>query len=390
MSHKCLQAIVYIVIISTTGLLQQAQGKFYKLGIVQGILIALLYFLLHKFIIGIKCPANIVIAPCSCTPGASSTAPVKLDCSGNDITQRAIDVLFLATRYVNCLSDGEYVEFPPYSSFYLWDTQMTTLDIQPLLNTSFEQISLANNWNLTQITGPELPHQASIKADKLFIRSTRITDDGFGDTLKYFDPSILTYLNLGNNRFAGSKQQCINCGNNFELLPGLSEFTKLNQLFLDHNPIVNLGDGPFASNNRLTYIDFNILPVDPIVEPNAFAFRPITSGDSIINRAISISFYANKFDDTTINMKENGLFYTQRPIFLDISYNKFVHFSQENFEPFLNAHDTNQMYVSNNPLICDERMKWLKDQRNKFESKVLNAYCSNDRGNTVFNSTLIP
>jgi len=361
MLRKSLQAIVSFLIISTSGLLQQSQG--------------------------IKCPANIVIAPCSCTPGFS----VILNCSGIDVTQKAIDVLFLATRYVNCLSDGEYMEFPPYSTFYLWDTQMTTLDIQPLLNTSFDEISIANNRNLTEITGPGLQlHQASLKAKRLYISGTPITDDGFGETLKYFDPSILTSLNLGYNRFSGPREQVIDCGGDSEFLPGLSDFTKLSRIYLGHNPIVSLGGGPFASNNRILYMEFNVLPGVPRIESNAFAFSPISSGDSIINDAISISLYANKFNDTTINMKENGLFYTQRPIFLDISYNKFDHFSQENFEPFLNAHDTNQMYVNNNPLICDERMKWLKDQSNKFESRVLKAYCSNDYGNTVFNSTLIP
>lgn len=350
-----------------------------------------MYFLFLKFVIGIKCPANIVIAPCSCTPGYDSTSPMRLDCSGNDVTQKAIDVLFLATRYINCLSDGEYVEFPRYSQFYIWDTQMTTLNIQPLLNTSFDRISIANNRNLTEITGPGLPSQASIKANSLYISSTRITDDGFGETLKYFDPSTLTSLNLGNNRFTGSREQFTNCcDGDFEFLPGLYDFTKLNQLYLFNSPIVSLGCGPFALNNRISHIDFSVLPANPRLETNAFAFSPISSGDSTINRQITIRLYANKFDDTTINMKENGLFYTQRPIFLDISYNKFDHFSQENFEPFLNAHDRNEMYVSNNPLICDERMKWLKDQSNKFESKVFNADCLNDNGNTVFNSTLIP
>lgn len=338
--------------------------------------------------VGIKCPANIVIAPCSCTPGDSPTSPVTLRCSGYDVTQKAIDVLFLATRYVNCLSDGEYMEFPRYSSFHLSDTQMTTVNIKPLLNTSFEEISIGNNWNLTTITGPGSPHQASLKATRLVIQSTRITDEGFGGTLKYFDPSILTALNLYNNRFAGPRAKFINCG--VEFLPGLAGFTKLNQIFLGNNPIDRLGGAPFSSNNRITYLEFNVLQADPKIEPNAFAFSPISAGDSLINRAISISFYANKLNDTTINMKENGLFNTQRPIFLDISYNRFDHFSQESFEPFLNAHIGNQMYVSNNPLICDQRMKWLKDQRNEFESKVSNAFCSNDRGNTVFNSTLIP
>lgn len=318
---------------------------------------------------------------------------MTVSCSEADVTQQAVDATFIAIRDLNGLSGSEHLAFPPYSIFNLWDTQMATFDIKPLLNTSFEQIYIARNFNLTKITGPGWPYESSIKAKMLFVQSNSITDNGFGETLNYFDPSILTYLNLGSNQLSGSraKSKTEACGSLgvFEFLPGLSDLTKLQQIFLNNNPIVSLGGGQFASNNRIVTLDFSVLPADPKIEANAFAFYPVNATDSIINSTITIRFYANDFNDTTINMKENGLFYTQRPIYLDITANKLDHLSQESFEPFLNAHDKNKISVNNNPLICDERMKWLKDQRDKFELKVTNAFCSNDKGNTVFNTTLI-
>ena len=41
------------------------------------------------------------------------------------------------------------------------------------------------------------------------------------------------------------------------------------------------------------------------------------------------------------------------------------------------------------PLLCDSRLKWLKDRVWEFQNRVLHANCNNDKGQTAFTSTLI-
>ena len=87
---------------------------------------------------------------------------------------------------------------------------------------------------------------------------------------------------------------------------------------------------------------------------------------------------------------DSGLDKVGRPIYLDLHNCQFSSLPKMTFEPILDAHPSTSLYLMGNPLVCDERVGWLKQRRVDFESRVRGANCVNDPGQTVFNSTLVP
>ena len=70
-----------------------------------------------------------------------------------------------------------------------------------------------------------------------------------------------------------------------------------------------------------------------------------------------------------------------------LDYNGLESLPEETFLGFLMANPNNVLTLDRNPIVCDSRVKWLKDRSTEFETRVDGADCINDVGQTVFTLT---
>jgi len=96
------------------------------------------------------------------------------------------------------------------------------------------------------------------------------------------------------------------------------------------------------------------------------------------NQLQSNSFEMGAFDG--LNQTTNG-----KPICWEINLmgNNITYLSESIFAPYLDTvcgdpDDGNRLYLRNNPFICDCRMKWLMDGRERYVNLVLYLSCSNN------------
>jgi hypothetical protein len=202
-----------------------------------------------------------------------------------------------------------------------------------------------------------------------------LTDAGFGNTLKYFSPTILTYgIFLGNNQFKGTLDQ--------EFLPGLELFDKLEILDLSYNRIEIIGGGQFKNNTGLRHLN---LMYNQIVEirSNGFKFNDVPG-----RGYLQILMRENQLDDYKID--PNHGFDKIPTLAISFDLNNFTTISSPVFEPIVQADGYKAVYFESNGIVCDEKVKWLKDGKDLYETRVNGADCINDPGYSVFNSTKIP
>jgi hypothetical protein len=325
---------------------------------------------------GLICPQDDVIYPCKCT-----TVDSGLLCDGPEVTQGSIDRAFKVIRGYNSLRPSDWLNL--FSHVQISETELVTLDLSPLMNLSTVGLRIQYNSKLTSIKGPGWPHQESINVTYLAIQMNALTDEGLGQSLKYFTPNLI-WLVLPLNNLRGTTGSWSDVA--FEFLPGLSNFVNLQSLTFTGNPVETIGGGGFASNVRMDTMYFERHNLTWIGE-NAFSFNSSPPDRMSVPRMIILD--SNRLNDESMNMAVNGLLSSDRPVVLYLNFNAFEFLSRANFEQFLLAHEDNEIMLAGNPLVCDERMKWLKDGKDVYQKHVINALCSNDPGHTVFNSPLI-
>jgi Leucine-rich repeat (LRR) protein len=327
------------------------------------------------FIQAFTCPPDDLIAPCLCF----TQPPVQVYCGGEEVTQLTLNAAMSALRAHNNLSSSDWLNL---TQFTIEMSSLTHLDLTPLLGLTVNDLLIKGNPKLVSMGGPSpaADHTLIDVRVALLITFNELTDEGFGDSLKYFAPTLPALYILSNN-IKGS-------GKSTEFLPGFSNFRQLEYLDLSSNQIEGLGAGQLANHPRLYALFLDLNPLTEIGS-NAFTFEEDIHGD-YVNETLYITLdrIAN-LNDATFNYLGNGLTNFSRPVALSLVDCGFEFISKENFEPFLNAREENFFYVGKNPLICDERMKWLHDQKDLYGFRVIEANCTNDVGYDVFTTSLI-
>jgi hypothetical protein len=327
---------------------------------------------------GIDCPLPEIISPCTCKPGLFDNWPI-LHCIGSEITQGVIDKLFKALR-----PSPSEENFLDLDSFELRDTQMTQLDFTQFMYSYMFTFKIYRNPNLKLITGPTIdgnimqPIQCSLV---MIGENPLLNDDGFGETLKYFSPyHLYSNLELFGNGFQGSIT-------GEEFLPGLARFSDLGIINLSKNQIRILGGRQFISNRNLGRLTLDDNPIESIMK-DAFLFTGTTP------KTLYISATNCSLDDDKISPDHGLNKNRQLAVHLDLTNNNFTTLSEKKFESLMYICTCPctkcSLNIQNNPIVCDERVKWMKDQKDLFEQNVHLSYCSNDIGYTIFNSTKIP
>jgi Leucine-rich repeat (LRR) protein len=315
----------------------------------------------------ISCPPAENIFPCICPNTSSIVQLYCYDWVNRTITQEVINVAFQELRLQN---PGKGLAIQTFS---LSKTNMTTFDLTPLIDITFGTIDLSENTQLVTITGPEpielFTGRISTSAFYLF-KHPSLNTEGFGNTLKYFEPSKLNELSLFKSGF------------DYANFTGLSAFNNLTRLVLSRNSIQSIGHREFSGLSNLTSLILWGNPIQEIAD-GAFEF------DVIPKQRIKIEVDACNMTEDVISA-DHGLEKLINGVDLNFDYNNLSTISANKFEKMLRSSENHKITYRNNPIVCDERVKWLKDEREFFEPKVWNTSCVNDPGKTVFTSTLIP
>lgn len=337
-----------------------------------------LLFLGYCPVQGFICPSFEATPDCRCQ---FNNVPI-IRCSGAGLSQSSIDRFVTVVRELNDIpEDGTLV----LSELDIDNggVNFTSLDLTSLIKVSFNRIQIAGNNNLRQIVGPSLDqNQGRIQVSEIYMSGNNLTKDGFGDFFRYLSPESLTLISIED----GLVLEGQDLSNDGEFLPGLSSLSHLRSLALRRNGIRRLGPRSFSKNWALTNLALENNEIDEIAQ-DAFLqdAPPPGQGDDgmwYINLN-SNSLTANSFH------ARHGLERSRRAVNLLVSINHIAALPRDVFEEYLEAHSENFIGLYENPLVCDSGMKWLKDEREKYESRVFSAQCSNDEGETVFTSSLI-
>lgn len=294
-----------------------------------------------------------------------------------------MDNLFVKLREINNVSSDETFYFPPETGeFSLRDSIIVEFDLTPFANVSLHRIFMDGNSGLIKIKGPDLAmNQGRISVTWLSFLDYTLNDTGFGETLKYFNPETLIRLHLLKTNLTGRKSG--------ELLPGFWNFKNLEEIDFGYNPITKITARQFMPFLKLSSITFGLPPDVLILEKDAFTFHQEYNNENK-GKSLSLRFSSSNLNESNFNVKDLGLLnYPDVAISLDLSFNKFERISQEHFEPFLLLNANNKLHFSSNPLKCNYRqrgsLRWLADQREKYEIQLPYAYCEGDAtGCTIF------
>jgi hypothetical protein len=262
-------------------------------------------------------------------------------------------------------------------------TSLITLDLTPFGRSNFTTLSITNNPYLEIIIGGTNSNLEALqfKAEAVYLDRNSLTDTLVGEFLKFTDTNNLKTLSLRYNHIEGSARIG---GNGGEFLPNLSSFHQLEILDLYGNLIERIEGGQFKLNNRLSSIQLqeNILSV---LGQDAFLFDDWAP--DVLEKIFHISFSVNRLTDESIHPL-SGLESFGRQLHIYAQLNNFESLSVQRFGAMILADCRNYIFLGGNPFICDNRMRWLKENP-QFEKRVEAINCKNDPGKTIFNTEIV-
>jgi hypothetical protein len=205
-----------------------------------------------------------------------------------------------------------------------------------------------------------------------------MTDQGLGQSLKYFSTETLEDLSFSKNQFTGPSE----IGQEF--FPGLWNFTKLGSLYLMHNNIKKIQGGHFKFMSAFRWLEF-LGNYELVIADGAFEIDPAHL------RSNPVSILVDNCGLTVDRISPNhGLdsINSTHGYGVDFSGNNLHTLPHSIFEKILRNPNTS-LTVLRNPIICDSNVKWLKDEKEFFEKRVFGGQCVNDPGFTIFTSSLV-
>jgi len=321
------------------------------------------------------CPLASTISPCTCEIEPSDGA--QIECSYFTVNESSIENTFREIRRVNGIPEDRGIEI---YQFKLEFTELTQLDLAPFYGSQFDYLFIMFNDDLTKLVTSGNPRDhGSIQALELIFVSSPLSRIGFGDAFKYFSNEMTSFstesLNLNDDEF----------------LPGLSAHTNLRDLICYSCSISGRLTSDTLIPKELQNLGRIELYRNYINEIGENVFNLDGSGDfEGVNHVLYINLGGNKLNETSFH-PNSGIARAGRKTTLFLEDNQITTLPAPIFESFLDAHPQNSLGLGlGNPLICDERLSWLKSRRGEFEPRVTKVKCSNDRSHTIFDSNLIP
>jgi hypothetical protein len=328
------------------------------------------------------CPPADLIVPCTCS--LESNRPGNLDCDGPLVTQKVINDAVEATLLANNVSTSLSL-----TGLSITSTSLTTLDLSPFLGLHITFFQISGNKNLTVLTGPtpiDPSIQGQIGAFSFSLYDNKlVTDEGLGETLRYLSNSDIGVLYIDRCDVSGGHYPLGDGSGDVEFLPGLGSLTEVSFLSLEFNRIRGIQGGQFKRNHRLKDL-FLGNNAGLKLGKDALLFNEADEADLTWPIYVSLTHNGLRSEDFS---GENTIFQSDRAIQVTLGWNEIDSLPEEFFRPFVSTHFLTYVLLPDNPIVCDGRLKWYKDNLSEFQHRVQQCDCFNDPGKECFESTLI-
>ena len=146
---------------------------------------------------------------------------------------------------------------------------------------------------------------------------------------------------------------------------GRCELGSLRTVYLPKNNIEEVGDYSFYRLPNLTYLNLRDNEISKI---SNFTF----SFEKLSEEILVLDLQGNIITSEAISPA--AFLQLNRPVNLNLHYNLITYLDEETFKPIL-QNPKSSIIISNNPIICDCRMKWLLEEAPEYMDRVHGLMC---------------
>lgn len=298
-----------------------------------------------------KCPPEDEIEPCTCDLNG------EMECYGSKVTDQILEEVF--QRLVKFFATTQEKNL---NALKLYKTEITQLEKFMLGEISMACMEINGNQNLSLNS----IHRVTLVKSKELLKTFKYT--GLSDAYmvdKFVNDGAIFelvdgFLNLQTFWVTDARIPAIQ-----RSAFGRCELPNVRTIYLPKNNIEEVGDYAFYRLPNLTYLNLKDNEISHIGN-HTFAFEKVSDEILLLDLQGNII--------TSDHIEVGAFFRLNRPINLNLYYNLITVLDEETFRPILN-NPKSSIVVSNNPIICDCRMKWLLEEASNFMDRVHGLMC---------------
>lgn len=295
----------------------------------------------------VKCPPEEELAPCTCDDKGD------LECYGSNVTNDELQSVF--DRLLN--SNQKH-----FHALKLYKTELRSLYHELFTEITFACIDINGNQNLSLNS----IHRTTLYKSKDIMTSFKYTGlmDAYMIEKSENDGAIFEnvdgFMSLQSFWVTSARIPKIQ-----RSALGRCELPSVKTVYLPKNNIEAIGDYAFYRLPNLTYLN---LKDNEISRISNYTFSFEKSNDDVLILDLSGNII------TSESIDKGAFEMTQRPLNLNLYYNLITFLDEHTFKPIL-SNPKSQIIVTNNPIICDCRMKWLLDDAHNYMDRVHGLMC---------------
>ena len=306
-----------------------------------------------------KCPQREVITPCSCIHDTKSG--VTIICGGT----QDIKLKTVFKRISDTISERNF------DSLIINNTKIKEIQADAFSDTSFKNVFIRQAKSLEKINSEAFMKTANFIKQFVLDNSLTLLDshahpyDLFDLVNSFENLQILQmlYPNLNHIKSQAFKLKKLT---NLGLGDGKNKFD-----------IRSIGDEAFSSLDSLKFLDLRFNKLSEINE-KTFSFNFKTT------QRLDLDLTGNLLTDESF--PEKSLLNFNRPVDLTLTNNEIKVFDPIVFKPFLDdPFFSNKFWLKDVKIDCNDcRNHWLFTNKDKYQSLVNDAYCNNNKNESIF------
>jgi hypothetical protein len=295
----------------------------------------------------VKCPNEEDMDPCTCDDNGD------LECYGSRITDAVFQDVFARLL----LSNTKHLH-----ALKLYKTELTRLDASIFGEFTFACIDINGNQHLS----PNWVHRTTLYKSKDIMTSFKFTglSDAYLVEKAENDGAIFENVD-GFHQLNSFWVTATRIPKIQRSAFGRCELPSLKTVYLPKNNIEEVGDYAFYRLPNLTYLNLRDNEISRI---SNFTFSFEKPSDEIL----VLDLQGNIITSDAIS--PSSFLQLNRPVNLNLYYNLITYLDEETFKPIL-QNPKSSIIISNNPIICDCRMKWLLEEAPDYMDRVHGLMC---------------
>ena len=295
----------------------------------------------------VKCPTEEDMDPCTCDELGD------LECYGSRISDEVLGDVFARLA----LSNQKHLH-----ALKLYKTDLTRIDGNVFGELTFGCIDINGNQNLSM----NWIHRTAFYKSRDIMTSFKFTGltDAYMIEKQENDGAIFEnvdgFMQLKSFWVTATRIPRIQ-----RSAFGRCELPALRTVYLPKNSIEEVGDYAFYRLPNLTFLNLRDNEISRI---SNFTFSFEKSSDEIL----VLDLQGNII--TSDSIASTSFLQLNRPVNLNLHYNLITYLDEATFKPIL-ANPKSSIIISNNPIICDCRMKWLLEEAPDYMDRVHGLMC---------------